>query len=152
MKQLLFLLLFPATVFLASGKTASSIRTGPQLVFDSTDFDFGTIRPGDIVFHDYHFTNKGTESLIIFNVSTGCGCLVAQWPKDPVAPGKDGIVRLTFNSAGKQGQQYKAGTISSNSLAPEQERAGNRETATFPAAQRPVMIYMHGKVEAPAGK
>jgi hypothetical protein len=87
----------------------------PVLQFDSPVFSFDTIDQGTIVTHEYRFINKGKSPLIITDVTTNCGCLVPEFPKEPVLPGGTGIVRLTFYSAGKSGMQYKMPTVHSNS-------------------------------------
>ena len=35
---------------------------------------------------------------MISNVTTSCGCTVADWTKEPIAPGKTGIVSSTFDA------------------------------------------------------
>lgn len=46
----------------------------------------------------FKITNKGDKPLVISNVTTSCGCTVADWTKEPIAPGKTGSVSSTFDA------------------------------------------------------
>lgn len=75
-------------------------RGAPKIQFDSTTFNFGRVKSGEIVKHSFVFTNSGTATLEIMDVKTGCGCTTAgAWDKK-VEPGKTGIIPLQFNSTG----------------------------------------------------
>lgn len=80
--------------------------------------DFGEITQGTKVEHTFKFTNTGTEVLRISNVAATCGCTVPKWPKEPVAPGKTGEIKVSFNSAGKMGKQRSVVRIYSNASEP----------------------------------
>jgi hypothetical protein len=41
---------------------------------------------------------------------------VPEYPKEPVAPGADGVIRVVFNSAGKPGMQNKIVSITANTI------------------------------------
>lgn len=59
-------------------------------------------------------THTGNADLIISGCSATCGCTVPSYPKERIAPGKDGYVTVSFNSTGKSGQQYQEVTVVSN--------------------------------------
>lgn len=82
--------------------------------FESDVFDFGKINPGDKVTHQYKFTNNGDSPLIISDSYASCGCTQPEWPHAPVKPGDSGIIKVTFNSAGKSGLQDKQITVVAN--------------------------------------
>jgi Protein of unknown function (DUF1573) len=86
----------------------------PVIKFAEPEFDFGTIKQGDKVEHTFKFTNEGTADLIISDAKASCGCTIPDWTKDPVAPGKDGEVKVVFNSAGKSGDVSKTVTLTLN--------------------------------------
>jgi hypothetical protein len=46
---------------------------------------------------------------------------VPEYPKEPVAPGKSGVMKVTFNSAGKSGMQQKTVTITTNTKAQKEQ-------------------------------
>lgn len=82
--------------------------------FAESEYDFGKVKDGEKVVHVYKFTNTGKEPLIINSAKGSCGCTVPEWPKDPVAPGASGEIKVEFNSKGKVGQQSKTVTIMAN--------------------------------------
>lgn len=86
----------------------------PKMTFTESAFDFGNIKQGDKVKHTFTFKNTGDAPLIIENASASCGCTVPQWPREPIAPGKEGKIEVEFNSAGKMGQQSKQISIRAN--------------------------------------
>ena len=53
------------------------------------EYNFGTIKQGDVVNRDFDFTNIGKEPIIISEAHGSCGCTVPQWPKEPVAKGAE---------------------------------------------------------------
>ncbi len=96
-------------------KSATSANTQlPAISFDESVHDFGKITQGERVKWSFHFVNTGNSNLVISNVSTTCGCTVADYPKDPIAPGKDGKIEVEFNSEGKSGMVDRKVTVVSN--------------------------------------
>ena len=81
------------------------------LAFEHDTYDFGKIKQGDKVKHEFYFTNTGPHVLVIENVKPTCGCTAVDWTKDPVPPGGRGRIEAQFNSAGKMGAQLKHVTI-----------------------------------------
>ena len=65
---------------------------------DSTTRDFGSIPEGQKLEVAYRFLNSGTKPLIIARVQPSCGCTVAEQPNEPIMPGKEGVIRASFNS------------------------------------------------------
>jgi len=57
--------------------------------------------------------NISNEDLIILNVVSGCHCTVADWPKEPIPPGKSGFIKVVFDAL-KEGEFYKVISISTN--------------------------------------
>jgi len=119
MKKLLYTVLFFAAgagMANAQDKAAGASADGNQaeMTFDAEEFNFGTIKQNDLVNHEFVFTNTGKEPLIITEAHGTCGCTVPQWPKEPIKKGEKGVIKVTFNSAGKMGMQDKTVTITSN--------------------------------------
>ena len=86
----------------------------PVISFDKKIWDFGTITDGEVVEHTFRFTNTGTNDLIISNASASCGCTIPEWPKEPIAPGEKGEIKVEFNSNGKKDMVTKDITILAN--------------------------------------
>ena len=76
-----------------------------KMHFPEKVYDYGFIMQGDTVQHDFYFKNVGNADLVIRRVDPSCGCTVPIYPKDPIAPGEDGKISVTFKSAGKLGRQ-----------------------------------------------
>ena len=68
---------------------------------DCTDntVDYGTIAQGSDGKKVIEVKNTGDKPLIISNVIPTCGCTVASWTKDPIAPNKKGEIVITYNTA-----------------------------------------------------
>ncbi|MFM9060081.1 MAG: DUF1573 domain-containing protein [Bacteroidota bacterium] len=88
----------------------------PQLVFDKDLHDFGQIKAGEKVSYSFRFVNRGGGDLIIQSASGSCGCTVPDYPKEPIPPGREGFIRVMFNSEGKTGIQEKQVTVLSNTM------------------------------------
>ena len=101
-------------------KEATEIPTGPltTIAFGETSHDFGEIMEGEKVTHMYSFTNTGNEALVIKNAKGSCGCTVPDWPREPIAPGASGEIKVVFDSKGKGkvdgAAQSKRVTITAN--------------------------------------
>lgn len=97
--------------------TADGIDTDqkvPVIVFDEDLHDFGRLSAGENISYSFRFRNTGNADLIITDCSATCGCTIASYPKERIAPGADGYVTVSFNSRGKSGQQYQEVTVMSN--------------------------------------
>lgn len=88
----------------------------PVMVFEESEFDFGTIDQGSPQEHVFTFTNTGDADLIIVDAKSSCGCTVPEYTKDPVAPGATGELLVKFNGSGKN-QVSKTVTITANTKA-----------------------------------
>jgi hypothetical protein len=86
----------------------------PKMTFDETKFDFGKITEGEIVSHEFEFTNTGDGDLVISEAHASCGCTVPEFPKEPVKPGEKNKILVKFNSTGKEGREEKSIEISAN--------------------------------------
>jgi len=86
----------------------------PTLAFTEEEYDFGTIKEGEIVEHTFSFTNTGEAPLIIESVKASCGCISLTWPKEPIAVGESGEIIVRFNTTGKPNIQNKTATITAN--------------------------------------
>ncbi|MDZ7740353.1 MAG: DUF1573 domain-containing protein [Bacteroidota bacterium] len=86
----------------------------PSIEFNKTEHDFGKVIEGEIVTYSFRFKNTGRSDLIISSVSSSCGCTASEYPRDPVEPGEEGIVRLSFDSSRRKGFQSKTATVLAN--------------------------------------
>jgi len=86
----------------------------PQLVIQQTSYDFGDIKQGETVSHDFVLSNSGGDLLKISNVKASCGCTAAAPEKNELAPGESTNLTVRFNSAGRMGKQNKTVRVFSN--------------------------------------
>lgn len=110
MKPLRFLLSVTAIML-----SFASVAVGaPVASVDNPVFDFGTVLQGKHVDHVFILKNKGGSVLNIGNVSTSCGCTVADVSTRSIAPGKHSDIRVSFNSTNFSGIINKSVTIQTN--------------------------------------
>ncbi len=89
---------------------------GAEISFDKETHDYGVMKQhgnGECVFV---FTNTGTEPLIISNAKGSCGCTVPDWPKEPIMPGKKGVIDVIYkpNKSQAGSPQQKTVTVTAN--------------------------------------
>jgi Protein of unknown function (DUF1573) len=99
-----------------TNETVPVVPAGPAttIQYEKDKHDFGTANEGDEVKHVFKFKNTGKEPLVISNARGSCGCTVPDWPKEPVAPGASGEIKVVFNTKGKVGHQSKRVTVTAN--------------------------------------
>lgn len=97
------------------GLNAQKNSTNPpdSIVFAKTLHDYGTIAKGSDGNCEFKFTNKGKTPLVLSNVISSCGCTVPQWPKEPIAPGKSGTIKVKYDT-NRVGIINKTITVNSN--------------------------------------
>lgn len=88
MKSGLLLLLLPALTLQAQQVTWLT----------PTTIDLGSVKKGATATTTFRFTNPGAEPLIIDVIRTTCGCTAAQWPQEPILPGKAADIRIEFHA------------------------------------------------------
>lgn len=93
-------------------------QTGAEISFDEEKHSFGELDEGPKVSHEFTFKNTGTEPLILTNVKASCGCTIPSWPKDPILPGEQGVILVTYNTARRVGGFNKSITVTSNATEP----------------------------------
>ena len=59
------------------------------------------VRVGETLKQKISFTNVGTNSLIIKDISSTCTCTVGYFSKEAILPNKMGYIDITFHSKGK---------------------------------------------------
>ena len=94
-----------------TGKTVDP--NSPVIKFETNVHDFGTIQQNGDGTYEFKFTNTGKEPLIIKEAHGSCGCTVPSWPKDPIAPGKAAVIKVTYDTH-RIGNFVKTVTLQSN--------------------------------------
>jgi len=101
---------------IGEASTNSMLDALPVINFEEEFHDFGEVQEGDVVEHTFVFTNEGDGPLIISNAQGSCGCTVPDWPRQPIAPGQKGQIKVSFNSTGRAGRQDKRVTLTTNAV------------------------------------
>lgn len=66
--------------------------------FNSTTIDLGKIKQDNPTTATFEVTNIGTEPLVIESATPTCGCTIGDYTKEPIAPGKSGFIKATYNA------------------------------------------------------
>lgn len=122
MKRLIGILLLWASVCLIASAQ-------PKATFDKNTHEFGVVLWKNPVTATFTVKNDGDKPLVITNVTTSCGCAVADWTKTPIAPGASGVVTSTFDAKALGHFQKSVGVYCN-------------------AADRPIYLKLRGEVSA----
>lgn len=99
----------------AAATRDASANKFPVMTWEQKEYDFGNIKQGEVVETRFNFTNTGDKPLVIVNIKGSCGCTVpADWPRQPIMPGKTGSFGVKFDSKGKKNQNNKTVTVTAN--------------------------------------
>ena len=97
--------------------TADGINKGantPAIQFEKTEHDFGKILQGEQVSYTFRFKNVGNAPLIITSIEKTCGCTSPEYSSQPIKPGENGKITITYDSKGHKGFQNKRLIIKAN--------------------------------------
>ncbi len=94
--------------------TEAELAKAPKLQIDRSTHEFGNVRQGNVVETEFTLTNNGRTDLIIRDTQANCGCTVSTPDKTTLLPGETATLKVSFNSEGRQGNQYKTVTVFSN--------------------------------------
>ena len=61
--------------------------------------DVGDVVRDEPITYTFHFVNVTDAPLVVDNVRVGCGCTATDWQETPVAPGEEGSINVTYDSA-----------------------------------------------------
>ena len=124
MKRLLFAFTFimlTTCLATAQDKGAQEKETQPKeneavfAVVGESIHDFGTIKEADgAVTHTFKIKNEGKAPLVITRVTASCGCTTPEYTKEPIAAGKTGEIKVSFNPTGQQSPFTKNVSVYSN--------------------------------------
>jgi hypothetical protein len=111
-KLFLLFLLALLTGISCKEETAGS-KEKAHINFEEKVHDFGTIDyMGDGRCY-FSFKNDSEKDLIINTVRTSCGCTRPEWPREPVKPGEEGRIGISYNTR-LTGRFQKSITVYSN--------------------------------------
>ena len=103
-------------VFVLAGFALQAQETA-KIEFKSEVIDYGEIEKGSDGVRVFEFTNTGNVPLVITDVTSSCGCTIPEKPKDPIAPGKTGEIKVKYDTQ-RVGPIRKTITVYSNAEVP----------------------------------
>lgn len=99
MKNLvLSIVLIIASLSYGNSQEVPKNPNGPEIQFSKTVHDYGTIQQGGDGNCEFKFKNIGKEPLILSNVVSSCGCTVPSWTREPIMPGKEGTIKVKYDT------------------------------------------------------
>ena len=94
------LFLFASALVLSAGVFAQQAQKAEDVLkFKELSYDFGKIKQGSPVSHDFDFTNVSNNPVIIESALASCGCTTPVKPEGAVQKGKDDVIKAGFNAA-----------------------------------------------------
>jgi hypothetical protein len=93
-----------------------SIAQQMELIsFSETTYDFGKVNEEDgPIIHEFSFKNNGEDPIQILGVKASCGCTTPSWTKEPIMPGKIGLIQAQYDPKNRPGTFNKSLTVSTN--------------------------------------
>lgn len=73
-------------------------KKSPEIVFETTSHDFGTVPFDGNGTYDFVFKNTGKEPLVLSNVHASCGCTSPEWPRQPIKKGEKAVIKVKYNT------------------------------------------------------
>ncbi len=120
--------IFCLLVLLCTKLQAQPTGNNTVIKFDYIEYNYGTIVKGADGSCEFRFKNNGNEPLILTDVHSSCGCTIPSWTKEPVMPGKEGVIKVSYNT-------NRLGIIDKNI------------TVTSNASNSPVVLHIKGLVQ-----
>ena len=126
MKYFFISVLVAVSLFSCKNKSERQLEDAQKIAADSSNYTsvkwidsivkFGTINKGDKIDIKFRCRNSGDKPLVLVNVRPGCGCTVADYTKEPIAPGAEGLVTASFDSkkVGTSGDVRKTIIVNTN--------------------------------------
>jgi hypothetical protein len=108
-----------------AAKNAALEKKGQEALSDSTRSttiewldpemqNLGKMEKGQIAEISWKFRNTGKNPLLVTNVHAQCGCTTPDPPKEPIAPGAEGVIKAKFNSTNFSGHVTKEVYVEAN--------------------------------------
>jgi Protein of unknown function (DUF1573) len=96
MKKVLF---FAAATVLSISLFAQAKKAEDVVKFKEIAYDFGKIKQGAPVTHDFPFANISDAPVVIESATPSCGCTTPIKPEGAIAKGKADKITAGFNAA-----------------------------------------------------
>lgn len=94
--------------------TDEELAKAPKLLINRREHNFGKILANTTVETVFTLTNAGKSELNIRSTLANCTCTVAVLEKNTLKPGESTKLKVTFDTKGRRGKQFKNVAIFSN--------------------------------------
>src|SRR5476649_971478 len=94
MKKLLLAILVLSSSSLFAQKKADDLAK-----INVETYDLGKVKQNVPATATFVVTNIGKADLLIDQANPTCGCTISDYTKSPIAPGKTGTIKATYNAA-----------------------------------------------------
>lgn len=79
-----------------------------EIKFNKMTHDFGEFSESSpVVTAVFTFKNVGDAPLVIHRAMGSCGCTVPEYTQEPILPGKEGTLKVTYNGKGRYPGYFK---------------------------------------------
>ncbi|MDQ2862709.1 MAG: DUF1573 domain-containing protein [Bacteroidota bacterium] len=94
MKKLLLAIVLLSSTSLFAQKKADDLAK-----INVETYDLGKVKQNVPATATFIVTNVGKDDLLIDQANPTCGCTISDYTKSPIAPGKTGTIKATYNAA-----------------------------------------------------
>ena len=101
------LLLFAVVITAAA---MAQTKLADAVKFASAEINLGKVKQNEPVTGSFTITNISNKQLVKEQANPACGCTIADYTKEPIAPGKTGFIKATYNAA-NAGAFHKTVTV-----------------------------------------
>lgn len=101
----------------AGGETGDDTRAAKGFVVELSDslirhrgadtIKFGRVREGERVVREFKIKNADDKAMVITNLDLSCGCIEAEYPKQPLKPGEERDMKFTLDTRSMGGWVFK---------------------------------------------
>ena len=73
-------------------------KNSTPLEFEPRVADLGVMNAGQSRQTEFRIRNTADKAAVIRDVSVSCGCTRVEWPRSPLMPGDEAVMRVNFNA------------------------------------------------------
>ena len=99
-----------------SAAQAIPLSSESQQAIDPTIFDFGDVKAGIKVTHEFELINTSAKIIRLGEVTTSCGCTVSSVSKKVLNPSESTRIKVVFDSEGYEGSVKQFVYVPSDNL------------------------------------
>ncbi|MFN0174135.1 MAG: DUF1573 domain-containing protein [Saprospiraceae bacterium] len=109
-----FLLLFLAFGSAAQNfKSVDNSQNSGKVEWLDRQITTSNVPFGQAVTREFRVRNISSENLMILQVKSTCHCITSEWDQNPIAPGKTGVIKVTYDGQ-REGDFYRIVTVITN--------------------------------------